>query len=193
MKNVTFMNKCKMDKVALIVVDNLNCFHSAGELPVPEAFKINEHIAKLQPKADLVVAVQEWHPLDHCSFMANGGPWPEHGVANTVGSMFHSQFDINGCLIFRKGQRSESECYGAFHYEDGVSTGLVEILEGLGITTVWVVGLATEYCVKTTALQAQDLGYKTVVFEQGIAGLEAERSQRTLKVMEDLGISIVRG
>lgn len=202
------------EKVALIVVDNLVCFHKGGSLEVPGAEKINAVINDLHQKVDLTIAVQEWHPKDHCSFNTTilneelvkttatnpvnrvkpkYGPWPPHGIQNSSGpdgSAFHPDMDLDWAMIFRKGMKKDVDSYSAFYDLNKDSTGLTKLLKEFKITTVWITGLATEYCVKATVLDARKEKFKTVVWSNGVAGLEEEASQEALKEMHRLNAEI---
>lgn len=201
-------------KRALIVVDNLECFHPGGALAVPEAGRINPIINDLHAMSDFTVAVQEWHPEDHKSFNTTVvnqelidiaavegtefpkpeyGPWPPHGIANQggpSGSNFHPDMDMDEMLVFRKGKDKDVESYSAFSNEKGEATRLAVILRGAGIKEVWICGLATEYCVLQTALDAKKYGFKTVVWLNGVAGIDYDASEAALSEMSKHGVEL---
>lgn len=192
----------RKEKIALIIVDNLVCFHKGGTLPIPNAEKINPIVNDLHQKADLTIAVQEWHPEDHCSFVGNirhidgepqAGIWPVHGLKNSSGpegSAFHPDMDMDWTMIFRKGMKTNLDSYSAFYDEGENDTKLAALLRDFGITTLWVTGLATEYCVKFTVLDARKEQFKTIVWKNGIAGLTKETSEEALKEMYKQGAEI---
>ena len=157
---------------ALIIVDVQNDFCPGGALPVPEGDRVVEVINRIQPGFDLVVATQDWHPADHGSFAANhpgrrpgeqielaGLPqilWPVHCVQGTPGAELHPGLDRSRIArVFRKGTDPSVDSYSGF-FDNGrrASTGLGEYLKDQGVTDVYVCGLATDYCVKATALDA---------------------------------------
>lgn len=153
---------------ALIIVDVLNDFIT-GSLAVPEAKEIIPVIKNMIPDYDYVVFVQDWHPTCHKSFKSNGGLWPEHCVKDTFGAEIHSDLieyvktniDRN---IIQKGTDEFKESYSGFYDEQDGSNGLLELLENKGITNVTIVGLATDYCIKATAIDAVPNFEKTIIY-----------------------------
>lgn len=160
-------------KKALIVVDIQNDFCENGSLAVPDAEKIIPFVNSMMFKNnyDVVVATLDWHPANHSSFKDNGekGIWPVHCVQDTFGSQLHAQLDDR--LIDKKiykGTNPKVDSYSGFFDNDKTSqTGLDQYLRQNGITSVDVVGLALDYCVKATALDAASLGYTTRVLLEG--------------------------
>src|SRR6056300_1761811 len=160
---------------ALILVDLQNDFTPSGALPVPEGDSIVPLINHLQQKFDLVVATQDWHPPDHQSFAVqhegrqpgelidlHGIPqvlWPIHCVQETEGAQFISNLDQSRVeRVFRKGQNPRIDSYSGFFDNDHQSsTGMGEYLREQGVDEVFVVGLATDYCVRFTAADAAEL------------------------------------
>ncbi len=196
---------------ALIIVDVQNDFCPGGALPVREGDRVVEVINRMQPKFDLVVATQDWHPADHGSFAANhpghspgqkielaGLPqilWPVHCVQNTLGAELHPRLDRSRIArVFRKGADPSIDSYSGF-FDNGrrTSTGLGEYLKDQGVTDVYVCGLATDYCVKATALDAVALGFKTHLLEDGCRGVELREGdvQRAVEEMRRRGVVIV--
>ncbi len=175
---------------ALIVVDIQNDFCPGGVLAVPEGDSIIPKVNELLAAFPLSILTQDWHPIMHCSFASSKGLppfsldmetsppsvlWPDHCVAGSQGSDFHRALQSwRARYIFRKGTRKELDSYSAFLENDGVtSTGLEGLLSSLGINRVIVCGLATDYCVKATALDARKLGFEVVVVEDAIKGIGA--------------------
>lgn len=158
-------------KKALILVDIQNDFCSNGSLAVPHAEDILDTCQKLMTNNsyDLIVATLDWHPANHSSFIKNSaqGIWPEHCVQNTFGSELHSSIVENQNLINKivfKGTNPEIDSYSGFFDNDKKSaTDLHKFLQENGITDIDVVGLALDYCVKATAIDGHNLGYKTKV------------------------------
>ena len=175
---------------ALIVTDVQNDFCPGGALAVPEGDRIVPLINRIQPRYDLVVATQDWHPRDHGSFAANhlgrspgeiielaGLPqvlWPVHCVQDTPGAEFHPALNLDRVAhVFRKGTDPRIDSYsGFFDNAHRVSTGLGEYLREWGVKEVHICGLATDYCVKFTALDAVALGLETYLLEDACRGVE---------------------
>ena len=176
---------------ALIVVDYQNDFTPPdGALAVPEGDEIADKINALARSGDydLVVATRDWHPPDHGSFMENGGPWPVHCVAGTEGAQLHPALDTGAIdVIVDKGQDRETEGYSGF---DG--TDLASLLRERGIGEVTIVGLATDYCVRQTALEALQEGFAVTVDSTAVRGVEVEPgdSHRALEEIRAAGAAI---
>ncbi|HBE46601.1 Pyrazinamidase/nicotinamidase [uncultured spirochete] len=175
---------------ALIVVDIQNDFCPGGVLAVPDGDAIIPAANSLLAAYPISVLTQDWHPLNHCSFASakslppfsldtSAEPpnvlWPDHCVAGTKGADFHPALQSwKARFIIRKGTRKELDSYSAFFENDGVTpTGLSGLLSSLGIQRVLVCGLATDYCVKATALDARRVGFKVVIVEDAIKGIDA--------------------
>ena len=134
---------------------------------------------------DLVVATRDWHPADHSSFELNGGRWPVHCVAGTNGAQLHPALDrVNIDEVVDKGQAVDTDGYSGF-----AGTGLDKLLRERGITQVTVVGLATDYCVKNTALDALRAGFAVTVDSNAVRGVEIEPgdSERALAEVRTAG------
>jgi nicotinamidase/pyrazinamidase len=177
-------------KRALILVDIQNDFIPGGSLAVAEGDAIVPIVNRLQPHFDLVVATQDWHPPDHGSFASNhpdGKPgqmselgglpqvlWPDHCVQGSRGAEFHRELDrTRVARIFQKGTDPAIDSYSGF-FDNGhrKATGLGDYLQEQQVTDVYVTGLATDYCVKWTALDALHLGFRTFVIEDATRGVE---------------------
>lgn len=197
---------------ALILVDIQNDFCPGGSLEVPEGDQVVPVANRLQHAFELVVAGQDWHPPDHLSF-AEQHPghevgevievaglsqilWPVHCVQDTPGARFHSALQRKRIAhIVRKGTDREIDSYSAF-FDNGHrrATGLADYLQQRGVTDVFVCGLATEYCVKFTALDAVELGFTTHVVLDGCRGvnLQAGDVDKALDEMREAGVQLVR-
>lgn len=179
---------------ALILVDIQNDFLSGGALAVPDGDAVIPAANQLMQHADIIVATQDWHPPDHSSFAANhsgrsvfetidlhGLPqtlWPVHCVEETPGAAFAETLDLARIgKIFRKGTRPEIDSYSGFH-DNGRrhSTGMAEWLRGRGVTHVTICGLATDYCVKFTALDAIDEGFHVTLVTHACRGVNLQPS-----------------
>jgi len=197
---------------ALLIIDIQNDFCPGGALAVKEGDQIVPVVNQLQPHFDLVVAAQDWHPANHESFAAhhegkepgeiiklNGLEqllWPIHCVQGSYGAEFVAELDKDRIdSVFQKGLDASVDSYSGF-YDNGQrnSTGLGDYLKEKGVTEVYVVGLATDYCVKYTALDAQELGFKTTVIEDGCRGVEINAGDvaRTLEEMRRIGINVIK-
>jgi nicotinamidase/pyrazinamidase len=173
------------ERTALIVVDVQNDFaHPDGSLFVREGDAvigtINEHITAANEAGALVAYSQDWHPETTPHFAKDGGTWPVHGVQDTWGAELHADLLVlDDAARIRKGSNGE-DGYSAFsmrdplHPEAITSTGLDETLKEAGIERVVVVGLATDYCVKETALDSARFGYETTVLDEAVRPVELE-------------------
>lgn len=175
---------------ALIIVDIQNDFIPGGSLAVPDGDKIISRINELQKKFDLVVATQDWHPANHKSFASqhdsknpfdvidlNGLQqtlWPDHCIQSTKGAEFHKDLNTNKIeAIFRKGTNPEIDSYSGF-FDNGrkKATGLHGYLQERKVTSVFVCGLAADFCVYYTALDALSLGYETTILDESTKAID---------------------
>lgn len=176
---------------ALVIVDFQNDFTPGGALGVPEGDTIAPKLNALAASGDydVVIATRDWHPADHSSFSEQGGPWPVHCVAGTQGAQLHPDLDRSRIdITVDKGQDVKTDGYSGF-----AGTDLEEILRERGITQVTVVGLATDYCVKNTALDALRAGFAVTVDSGAARGVEVEPgdSERALADVRAAGGVIV--
>ena len=175
---------------ALIVVDIQNDFCPGGALAVKEGDRVvpvfNGYL-ELFKKAGLpVYACRDWHPKNHRSFKAQGGPWPPHCVQETQGAEFHPDLKLPPeAVILSKGWRPEDESYSEFE-----KTNLELYLKRQGIRRVLVGGLATDYCVKQTVLDACRLGFETFLLLDASRGIDVRKgdSERALEEMKKAGV-----
>ncbi len=198
---------------ALILVDLQNDFLPAGALPVPDGDQVIPLANQIQQRFDLVVATQDWHPSDHGSFAASHPGkvprdvidlhglqqtlWPVHCVQDTVGSAFAPGLDISRVRkIFRKGTDPEIDSYSGF-FDNGhrKSTGLDLFLKQAGVKETYILGLATDYCVKFTALDAQELGFAAYVLADACRGVDLQAGDvaAALHDMTTAGVHIITG
>ena len=134
---------------------------------------------------DLVVATRDWHPPNHRSFAEQGGPWPVHCVAGTEGAQLHPALDTSKVdVIVDKGQAPDTDGYSGFE-----GTNLESLLRERGITQVTIVGLATDYCVKNTALDALRAGFQVTIDTNAVRGVEVQEgdSERALAEVRAAG------
>lgn len=200
-----------MGRKALIIVDVQNDFCPGGSLAVPEGDAVVPIINRIQPLFDVVIATQDWHPADHVSFAANHPGknvgdvvevegvsqilWPTHCVQGSPGAELHPRLDTSRIAhIIRKGTDPRIDSYsGFFDNARRRDTGLAELLRRLDVDEVAICGLATDYCVKFTALDARDLGFFTQVVIDACrgVGLQPEDIPAAIREMESRGIRIV--
>jgi nicotinamidase/pyrazinamidase len=174
----------------LVAVDLQYDFCPGGSLAVPEGDAVIAVVNALTPRFDLVVATQDWHPADHGSFASNrpgtapgdsaelgGVPqilWPDHCVQGTRGARLHASFDLDPvAAVVRKGMDPTVDSYSTF-FDNARRrrTGLAGYLRELHVEEVWFAGLATDYCVKYSVLDAADLGFAPVVVVDGCRGID---------------------
>jgi nicotinamidase/pyrazinamidase len=175
---------------ALIIVDFQNDFTPGGALAVRDGDRIAERLNELaaEPRFDLVVATRDWHPPDHGSFAEQGGPWPVHCVRDTEGAQLHPALQQEHVdVVIDKGTDPDTEGYSGF---DGTTLG--ELLEERGIDRVTVVGLATDYCVKNTALDALHQGLDVTVESDAVRGVDVNEgdSERALDELRGAGATV---
>ncbi len=199
-------------KTALLIVDIQNDFLPGGALAVPGGDEIIPLINELMPEYDLVVATQDWHPAGHGSFAAshNGRQigevidlhglsqvlWPEHCIEGRPGADFASELDSTRIdHVVRKGSDPTVDSYsGFFDNAHRNPTGLADYLRKQGVTDVHVVGLATDYCVKFTTLDALDEGFQTTLVEDACRGVNLEPGDvgRTIEECRAAGARIAK-
>src|SRR5829696_6291426 len=176
---------------ALVVVDFQNDFTPGGALAVPHGDEIAGRISELldSGRFDLVVATRDWHPADHGSFAEHGGVWPPHCVQGTLGAELHEGLDrARVDVIVDKGQDPQTEGYSGFQ-----ATELEQVLRDAGVDRLTVVGLATDYCVRHTALDALRAGFDVTVDKAGVRGIDAEAgdADRALDEVREAGGSVI--
>ena len=186
---------------ALLIVDFQNDFTPGGALPVAEGDEIAEPINRLLDSFDLVVATRDWHPAEHGSYSGvevdpaewrGADPpsiWPVHCVENTPGAQLHPSLDqAKVDVVIDKGQDPQTEGYSGFE-----ATELEQVLRDRGIDAVTVVGLATDYCVRHTALDALRSGFDVTVDRAAVRGIDAEPGDvdRALAEVQQTGGSVV--
>ena len=175
---------------ALVIVDFQNDFAPGGALAVPGGDEIAQRLNMHSHSGafDLVVATRDWHPHDHGSFGERGGPWPTHCVRDTPGAQLHPALDAQSIdVVVDKGQDPETEGYSGFE-----NTDLDELLRSHGVEEVTVVGLATDYCVKNTALDALRAGFRVRVDPEGVRGVNIDPGddERALEELRAAGVTV---
>ena len=198
--------------IALIIVDLQNDFLPGGALPVPHGDEVIPVANELQSRFDVVVATQDWHPPNHGSFAANHKGkkpgdrvildgieqilWPVHCVQNTHGAEFASSFKTGRIArVFHKGVDPLIDSYSTF-FDNAHRrhTGLAHYLKERSIEDIYLLGLALDYCVKYSALDARQLGFNTHVILDGCRGIDLEPGDidRALDEMKRAGTSILK-
>jgi nicotinamidase/pyrazinamidase len=173
---------------ALIIVDVQRDFCPGGALAVADGDAVVEPINALAASVPFVVATRDWHPDAHASFAPQGGPWPVHCVADSDGAQLHPGMNLAAVdLIVDKGQEQDSEGYSGF--ED---TPLEQLLRARGVETVHVAGLALDYCVKATALDARRAGFEVVLHRGATRAVEVAEGdgERALAELEAAGVTV---
>ncbi len=183
------------DNCCLIVVDVQNDFCPGGTLAIKQGDKVvpvlNSWIQKFHNVKAPIVYTRDWHPKDHISFLDYGGIWPSHCVQQTYGAEFHPDLVCHGCIC-SKGFIRNKEAYSGF---DGYVNGLDgprldQWLKQKGVEQIYVGGLATDYCVKATALDGIKNGYKVYLLENGIRAVDVKQGDghRSIQEMTDAGV-----
>ena len=196
---------------ALLVIDVQNDFCPNGALAVAGGDTIVQPINAEMDKFNTVVLTQDWHPTDHKSFASsheNKKPfdivampygdqvlWPDHCIQGSIGSRFHPDYHTRADIIIRKGSNPAVDSYSAFYENDKVtSTGLHGYLKNREVTKLTLVGLATDYCVAFSALDAEKLGYAVTVRLDMARGIDSDGSLKAaIGKMSKAGINLVNG
>lgn len=179
---------------ALLVVDTQNDFCPGGALAVPEGDEVVSVINNLTEEFESIVFTQDWHPAGHHSFASSHdgkepfdeitmdyGPqvlWPDHCIQGTTGAEFHPDLNVNPAqLVIRKGFRKNIDSYSGFFENDHLTgTGLAGYLKERNIKTLYIAGLAADFCVKWTVLDARKLGFQVHVVTDAVRGLDVNGS-----------------
>jgi nicotinamidase/pyrazinamidase len=174
---------------ALIVVDVQNDFCPGGALAVTDGDAVVEPINRMARDASFVVATRDWHPADHGSFADQGGRWPAHCVQGTPGADLHAEIDQDQIdAVVDKGRAPERSGYSGF--ED---TELSRLLSEHEVTTVDIAGLALDYCVKATALDAKRAGQNVIVHRGATRAVEVQPGdgERAVEELRAAGVEVV--
>lgn len=171
-------------RTALIAVDVQADFLPGGSLAVPGGDAVVGELVRLAGEADLVVATRDLHPPGHSSFLEGGGPWPAHCVAGTPGAGLHPRIDAIADLVVSKGRDPDRDAYSGF---DG--TDLAALLRARGVERVVIGGLATDYCVRATALDALREGFATEVVASAVRPVDVREGdgERALEEVSRAG------
>lgn len=194
---------------ALLVVDILNDFADPkGNLYVKDGYQIIPIVNKLCMKSEYVVSVEDWHPANHKSFASNHEGkkpfevvdlngisqvlWTDHCVQGTWGAEPHPKLSSFANYVQKKGMNPELDSYSAFFENDQKTrTGLSEHLKSIGVDEVYIVGLATDYCIKFTAIDAVKEGFKTFVIVDAIRGVNIGKKDSKKSMFEMLKNGVI--
>jgi nicotinamidase/pyrazinamidase len=173
---------------ALLIIDFQNDFTSGGALEVPGGDEIAEPIKRLAPEFDHVFATRDWHPPDHASFETQGGPWPVHCVQGTHGAELHPAMrDVTVEEVVDVGAGRDDQGYSGFEKSE-----LEELLRARDVDEVAVAGLATDYCVRASTIDACRLGFDTTVITDAIRAVDVNPGdgERALEEMQEAGAKL---
>lgn len=178
----------------LIVVDVQRDFCPGGSLPVPRGDEVIPVINRIVPHFGRWIYTRDWHPADHVSFSQQpefrDGSWPPHCVQGTPGSDWCATLDIPmNAILVSKGDDPQRETYSGFRV---AGLDLAAFLHGHDVERVFITGLATEYCVRQTALDARAAGFTTFLVEDAVRGITVEGSRKALEEMQEAGVIRVR-
>ena len=186
-------------KKAFIIVDVQNDFCPGGALGVPAGHKIipaiNKYIKIFSKEGFPVFATRDWHPVKSRHFKDFGGVWPVHCIQNTRGAAFHPDLKLpEKATLLYKGMDPDKDCYSAFCAEDASGSGLFDWLKRLDVKELYIAGLATDYCVKFTAVEALKYGFKVKILVDAIQGvdLKPDDSQQAIKKITKMGAKKIK-
>ncbi|MDD5166537.1 MAG: bifunctional nicotinamidase/pyrazinamidase [Candidatus Omnitrophica bacterium] len=186
-------------KKALLVVDVQNDFCPGGALGVPAGHKIvpviNRYIRIFLKKKSVIFATRDWHPVRTKHFKDFGGLWPVHCIQNTLGAAFHPELKLpKEAILLYKGMNPDKNSYSAFHAEDESGVSLLAWLKRLGIKEIYIAGLATDYCVKYSAIDAIKYGLKVKILIDAVQGvnLKPDDSKDAIKKITKMGAKKIK-
>lgn len=178
---------------ALIVVDVQRDFLSGGSLAVPDGDAVvpvlNQYLRHFAAAGLPTIATRDWHPADHCSFVAEGGTWPAHCVQDSPGAEFAQALQLpDDTVLISKGTKNDAEAYSGFD-----STDLARHLNDVKVTRVFIGGLATDYCVLATVRDAISAGFDVVILRDAVraVNVEAGDGEKAIDEMRALGASLI--
>jgi nicotinamidase/pyrazinamidase len=187
-----------MTDVALLIVDVQNDFCPGGALPVPEGDKVvpvlNDAIERFRRAGAPIIASRDWHPERSTHFAAYGGQWPIHCVQNTEGAAFHPELLLPpDTIVVSKGMGENEDAYSAFEARAEDGTPLADLLLAKGIKRLVVGGLATDYCVRASVLDALRQGIEVLVLQDAVRGVDVQPgdSEKALTEMQSHGARLL--
>jgi nicotinamidase/pyrazinamidase len=182
---------------ALVVVDVQNDFCPGGSLAVPEGDRVvpvlNRYMGRFAEAGAPIFVSRDWHPSKTKHFQAYGGVWPPHCVQGTAGAAFHAQLGLpREAVVVSKGMDPEQDAYSAFQAEDERGTPFTSALESRGVRRLFVGGLATDYCVKATVLDARRQGLDVVVLADAVRAVDVNPGdgERAMEEMRAAGARV---
>ncbi|MEK6278660.1 MAG: nicotinamidase [Actinomycetota bacterium] len=173
---------------ALLIIDFQNDFTPGGALAVEGGDRIGEPIRRLAPRFDVVAATRDWHPPDHASFETEGGPWPVHCVQGSPGAQLHPAMDdVEVDFVVDVGRERDDEGYSGFEKSD-----LAQQLRERGVEEVAVCGLATDYCVRASAIDACREGFDVTLVSDAVRAVEVDPGdgERAVEEMRAAGAKV---
>ncbi len=181
-------------KDALIIIDVQNDFCPGGALPVAQGDQVvpvlNRYIEKFRMAGLPIFATRDWHPDETRHFKAYGGLWPPHCIQGSKGAEFRADLALpKDAVIISAGMAPDEEGYSGFDGRDDKGTRLADLLRAYGVERIFVGGLATDYCVKHTVLDGLKQGFKVVLLEDAVRGvnLEPDDSKQAIEEMSRAG------
>jgi len=181
---------------ALLVVDVQNDFCPGGKLAVPEGDKVvavlNKYIMLFAERKLPVFASRDWHPFKTGHFRQYGGKWPEHCVQTTGGARFHPHLHLPGCtIVISKGMDPDKDSYSAFMGEDSGGRSFSSVLDALAVGELFIGGLATDYCVRHSVLDALAKGFKVKLLVDAVKGVDEKESAQAIEEMTASGAEAI--
>lgn len=178
---------------ALLIVDVQVDFLAGGSLAVPQGDEVvavlNGYLALFRQAGLPVLATRDWHPRDHVSFQPQGGPWPPHCVAGSSGAEFAPGLKLPAnAIVISKATHAQDEAYSGFE-----GTALDQVLRETGVKRLFIGGLATDYCVLSTVLDALRLGYQTLLLQDAVRAVDVRPGdgQRAMGLMQQQGVVVL--
>lgn len=185
-------------RAGLLIVDVQNDFCAGGALAVPDSARVvsalNRYIDDAVANGMTIYASRDWHPAVTSHFETFGGTWPAHCLQGTDGAGFHPDLRLpSTAIVITKGEEPNSPGYSAFEGHTPGGTLFLAELRERGIDHLYIAGLATDYCVKHSVLDARSAGLKVTILEDGIAGVDARPgdSARAIRHMRESGADVV--
>jgi len=180
------------EDAALLLVDVQNDFCPGGALAVPEGDRVipvlNRMIDRFESRGLPIYASRDWHPPDTTHFQEQGGPWPPHCVAGTRGADLHPDLRVpRDTIVISKGQDRADDGYSAFEGTTAEGRMLADDLRARGVGTIYIGGLATDYCVRASALDARRHAFDVALLTDGTAGIDPAGSERAVEEMRRAG------
>ena len=182
---------------ALLVIDVQNDFCPGGSLPVADGHRVvaelNRYIEAFQAAGRPIFASRDWHPTRTTHFIEHGGAWPAHCVQGTPGAEFHPDLRLPAeTVVVSKGMGAEEDSYSAFEARDEEGRPLAQLLADRGVRRLYLGGLATDYCVKHSTLDARRAGFEVVVLSDAVRGVDVQPgdSERAIEEMRAAGATL---